>query len=143
MSLSQELGPARLTHGRHCRCSSCAREDWTNPQLAPCGMHGEACPAVYAPIDAPLGSIVWPDGTVVDRSALAARIIAKTLADEGWTCDMHEPDLECEDCQGLYESTAEAMMEALAHPEKYLSEKEIAEYERCKRSIYESAVWFR
>lgn len=39
-----------VTHGRHCRCSACAREDWTNPALAPCGMHGSSCPAVYAPI---------------------------------------------------------------------------------------------
>jgi hypothetical protein len=39
-----------LTHGRHCPCSACAREDWTNPNLAPCGMHGPTCAAVYAPI---------------------------------------------------------------------------------------------
>jgi hypothetical protein len=41
-----------LTHGRHCPCSACAREDWTNPGLAPCGMHGPACPPAYAPIAA-------------------------------------------------------------------------------------------
>jgi len=40
--------PAR-THGRHCPCSACAREDWTNPELAHCGMHGPSCPRVYAP----------------------------------------------------------------------------------------------
>jgi hypothetical protein len=38
-----------ITHGRHCTCSPCAREDWTNPDLAPCGMHGEDCPALYQP----------------------------------------------------------------------------------------------
>ena len=38
-----------ITHGRHCFCSACAREDWTNPELAPCGMHGSSCPRVYAP----------------------------------------------------------------------------------------------
>lgn len=40
----------RLTHGRHCACASCERQDWTEPQLAPCGMHGSECPAVYAPL---------------------------------------------------------------------------------------------
>lgn len=39
----------RVTHGRHCTCSACAREDWTRI-TAPCGMHGPDCPAVYAPI---------------------------------------------------------------------------------------------
>lgn len=43
-----------ITHGRHCPCSPCAREDWTRPDLAPCGMHGPDCPAVYAPLPAPL-----------------------------------------------------------------------------------------
>jgi hypothetical protein len=38
-----------LTHGRHCRCSACARQDWTDPSLAHCGMHGPSCPAVYDP----------------------------------------------------------------------------------------------
>lgn len=35
---------ARIQHGRHCPCSACQREDWTNPNLAPCGMHGASCP---------------------------------------------------------------------------------------------------
>jgi hypothetical protein len=48
----------KLTHGRHCRCSACARQDWAEPGLAPCGMHGSSCPPVYAPIDAPLGTMV-------------------------------------------------------------------------------------
>ena len=41
----------RLTHGRHCRCTPCANEDWTNPRLAHCGMHGPSCPALYDPYD--------------------------------------------------------------------------------------------
>lgn len=44
-----QSGSQRITHGRHCTCGSCAREDWTNPDLAPCGMHGEDCPALYQP----------------------------------------------------------------------------------------------
>ena len=40
----------RVTHGRHCTCSACAREDWTNPGLACCGMHGNDCPALYQPL---------------------------------------------------------------------------------------------
>ena len=39
----------RITHGRHCTCSSCACEDWTSPELAPCGMHGESCAGMYQP----------------------------------------------------------------------------------------------
>lgn len=42
----------RVTHGRHCICSACGAEDWTNPNLAPCGMHGVGCPPVYAPLGA-------------------------------------------------------------------------------------------
>jgi hypothetical protein len=38
-----------LTHGRHCRCSPCRWQDWTRPELAPCGMHGPSCPAAYQP----------------------------------------------------------------------------------------------
>lgn len=39
----------RVTHGRHCPCSACAREDWTKI-TGPCGMHGAECPAVYDPL---------------------------------------------------------------------------------------------
>lgn len=42
----------RITHGRHCTCTPCARDDWTNPALAPCGMHGKDCPQEYAPLGA-------------------------------------------------------------------------------------------
>ena len=38
-----------MTHGRHCPCTGCANEDWTQDDLAPCGMHGPSCPNVYAP----------------------------------------------------------------------------------------------
>jgi hypothetical protein len=46
--LRKELEP-RLTHGRHCPCTGCASEDWTQPHLGPCGMHGVKCPPIYAP----------------------------------------------------------------------------------------------
>ncbi len=39
----------RVTHGRHCTCSACAREDWARI-TGPCGMHGKDCPNVYAPL---------------------------------------------------------------------------------------------
>jgi len=48
--LSEHPEPQRITHGRHCICSACAAQDWSEPQLAPCGMHGPSCPAVYAPL---------------------------------------------------------------------------------------------
>lgn len=38
-----------ITHGRHCPCSPCKREDWSKV-AAPCGMHGSDCPPVWAPI---------------------------------------------------------------------------------------------
>jgi hypothetical protein len=40
---------SKITHGRHCTCSACAREDWTSPGIAPCGMHGSSCPRRYQP----------------------------------------------------------------------------------------------
>jgi hypothetical protein len=50
----------RITHGRHCTCSACARQDWSEPQLAACGMHGPSCRPVYAPLG-PAGSRAEPD----------------------------------------------------------------------------------
>lgn len=46
----------RVTHGRHCVCSACAAQDWSEPQLAPCGMHGPSCPPVYAPFTSEQGT---------------------------------------------------------------------------------------
>lgn len=40
----------RISHGRHCTCTPCAQEDWTNPDLAPCGMHGPSCSQQYQPL---------------------------------------------------------------------------------------------
>lgn len=45
----RKKGYQRVTHGRHCTCGACARRDWTDPDLAPCGMHGSDCPALYQP----------------------------------------------------------------------------------------------
>lgn len=47
-----EKAGRRITHGRHCICSACAAEDWTNPAFAPCGMHGSSCPREYWPMGA-------------------------------------------------------------------------------------------
>jgi hypothetical protein len=49
-------GKRRVTHGRHCLCSACKQEDWTRI-TSPCGMHGEGCPAVYAPIEGGYASV--------------------------------------------------------------------------------------
>jgi hypothetical protein len=46
---------AKQTHGRHCPCGACARQDWTKI-TGPCGMHGKDCPPVYAPLGAGRGS---------------------------------------------------------------------------------------
>lgn len=45
-------------------------------------------------------------------------IVSKALLDHGWTCDMHEPDPDCEDCQGLYEATASTIVTELAKVSK-------------------------
>jgi hypothetical protein len=49
----------RITHGRHCTCGACAREDWTQSHLACCGMHGKDCPPEYQPLGY-AGSYVAP-----------------------------------------------------------------------------------
>lgn len=49
-------GKDRVTHGRHCSCGACAREEWSSIG-SPCGMHGESCPAVYDPLGS-AGAIV-------------------------------------------------------------------------------------
>lgn len=47
--LDAALSPVKTpTHGRHCSCSACEREDWTKI-TGPCGMHGPGCPNVYDP----------------------------------------------------------------------------------------------
>lgn len=57
----------RVTHGRHCVCSACAAQDWAEPSLAPCGMHGPSCPPLYAPIGA-AGDVV-PARPVVEATS--------------------------------------------------------------------------
>ena len=68
-----------ITHGRHCPCSACKREDWTRI-TAPCGMHGPACPSRYAPIPSehrafavrlPRGLIVAHHGEALDTPEAA------------------------------------------------------------------------
>jgi hypothetical protein len=80
-------GPPRwqkITHGRHCTCSACAREDWTQRRLAPCGMHGSSCPREYQPWGAP--------GTYTDRQPAGT-------ADGPAACQCDAPRCEREGCQ--------------------------------------------
>lgn len=82
----------RITHGRHCTCSACAREDWTNPDLAPCGMHGTDCPALYQPLG--------PAGTLdkvccADGCALKAVVWLSVSRDTGWAfCGEHADEIK-------------------------------------------------
>lgn len=55
----------RITHGRHCECSACAREDWTNPDYD-CGMHPKGCAHEYQPWGRP-GALV-PDNKLRKES---------------------------------------------------------------------------
>lgn len=64
----------RITHGRHCTCSSCAREDWTNPGLAPCGMHGSDCPGLYAPLGL-AGDVILSKAERDRRAATIAELL--------------------------------------------------------------------
>ena len=65
--LSQSVSrPEKITHGRHCTCSACAREDWTQEWIAPCGMHGSSCPREYQPWG-PAGTFNWADASSPNR----------------------------------------------------------------------------
>lgn len=66
-----------VTHGRHCRCSACARQDWTLPYLAPCGIHGPSCPAEYQPESREDWEASHPE--FMARKAAAARAAHEAL----------------------------------------------------------------
>jgi hypothetical protein len=57
-----------VTHGRHCICSACAAQDWAEPALAPCGMHGPSCAPAYAPLGA-AGDVVRRPSTTSEPGA--------------------------------------------------------------------------
>lgn len=39
--------------------------------------------------------------------------LAQVLAGEGWTCEYHEPDPNCTECQTLHRATARALIARL------------------------------
>lgn len=53
-------GSERVTHGRHCSCYACACQDWSEPGLASCGMHGASCPPEYAPLGSAGDTVAVP-----------------------------------------------------------------------------------
>ena len=69
----------RITHGRHCACGACARQDWAEPGLAPCGMHGSSCPPRYDPRGV-AGDLIG-EGDLIEASTrdLVLHIIASEL----------------------------------------------------------------
>lgn len=77
-----------ITHGRHCICSACAAQDWAEPQLAPCGMHGPSCPPVYAPLGAPGDLAEHPE--TGEREAWAAKLDAEIEAGKTLELTRHE-----------------------------------------------------
>lgn len=92
------LGPLieRVTHGRHCFCSACAQQDWSEPQLAPCGMHGPGCPPRYAPYRSlDLSDIDWL--IAGGESGPRARPIR-----EEWVRDLRDACFVDGDWQGCY-----------------------------------------
>lgn len=83
-SLPDRSAPIRITHGRHCTCGACASEDWTNPKLAPCGMHGASCPREYQP-RGKAGMYEYAPNTdplVVVAMAVAAQALRGTVEPE-------------------------------------------------------------
>jgi hypothetical protein len=84
----------RVTHGRHCTCSACAREDWARI-TGPCGMHGSDCPPVYAPIADP-GHYPMPCADDErDRFALALASLSNEAFHEAmalWDANAHRED---------------------------------------------------
>lgn len=79
----------KITHGRHCTCSACAREDWTSSDLACCGTHGEDCPALYQPLG-PAGTPLAREEPIEDAVSLADgatfRAIQAAISDPGSYC---------------------------------------------------------
>ncbi len=59
-----------ITHGRHCTCSACAREDWTDLRFV-CGMHGHECPHSYQPLGAAGEAVTTNPNQAVEGSAVA------------------------------------------------------------------------
>lgn len=55
----------RITHGRHCACTACARQDWADPRLVACGMHGPDCPPRYQPFG---GAGQWHDALLAEQA---------------------------------------------------------------------------
>lgn len=104
-NLSRSIQPTyfRLTHGRHCKCFSCFQQDWSEPQLAPCGMHGASCPGVYDPYDAPIGSYVDANGKprTFNETMQTERGIEPIWPTEYWwcsTCGEPTGDDPCQHC---------------------------------------------
>lgn len=78
----------RVTHGRHCTCSPCAAQDWADPQLAPCGMHGRECPPVYAPLGAAGELVLVEPGPASGTIRLTFNVeaqVALSRVTAGWT----------------------------------------------------------
>lgn len=70
----------RISHGRHCICSACAAQDWAEPGLAHCGMHGESCPPVYAPLGA-AGDRLAPSSSAPEQVAWDPTRIIQAIED--------------------------------------------------------------
>jgi hypothetical protein len=54
---------------------------------------------------------------VLDPGSFKAHV-ADALLFEGWTCDTHEPDPDCEECQVGYERLSQRIWDALAGGEQ-------------------------
>lgn len=76
----------RITHGRHCICSACAAQDWAEPGLAPCGMHGPSCPPMYTPRGA-AGDVVRGPGASVRIDTEPVTMLNDPLGHAPWDRD--------------------------------------------------------
>ena len=105
-----------MTHGRHCPCSACAREDWTNPNLAHCGVHGPSCPREYAPAaDTPDPRPVSPvpsELTAIVPTDVITQVRSALKGARGLALDHDEADLDIE-----LEAAIEALDAARAAPQ--------------------------
>jgi hypothetical protein len=83
MTERTQVSVKKITHGRHCTCGACASEDWTNPALAPCGMHGSSCPREYQPLGKPG---MYEEGMSVDLAVdlVAAALLSEEIVELEW-----------------------------------------------------------
>lgn len=56
--------------------------------------------------------MAWQQSDLKSRDEMNLEAAAAEMREEGWTCDMHEPDAGCTTCARLHRRTAIIMLDA-------------------------------